>query len=401
MPWKIVEEVNDSDSSVRHCVINDSDNSVEKCHTTHAEAENHMKALYAAMEKKEYGANWRLFIEHEFVEPEQWIPYLPLPGELKHKKYGDVSFTLEKANRLVDGFKQGIYQSRIPIDAEHQTKLSGAVGWITDMRVNDNGSVDALTEWTDRGIKLLANKRFRYMSPEFYPLWIDPFTEEVHKDVAVGAAITTRPYIKESYLRSLIATERGFEDLTDTLPAVVKTTNGDKYMELEMKVEEQTQAFVDLQDRFTAAEAARAESEARSVKLTEALDASNARIAKMEQTAQVRRFTDLVESDKRWYGETASHLKVLRSFAETFGEESEEFAEYVQQQQALAEQLHTSELFKEYGHSRQSQKRTAAEELDVKARQLQAERTGLSYAQAYTEVLTQNPGLYNRHVKGE
>lgn len=397
MPWHI--EMKDGMVGGRHCVVKDSDGSTVKCHLTHTEAEQHVKAMYAAMEKEEYGTGWRLFIEHVFAGAEQWIPYLPIPGELKHERYGKVAFTPEKAQRLVDNFKRGVYQSRIPIDAEHQTKLSGAVGWITDMRVNDNGSVDALAEWTDRGTKLLANKRFGYISPEFFPLWTDPFNEEVHNDVAIGAAITTRPYIKESYLRPLIANEQGLFASMDMIPETgVNSMAEVKEVEI---VSVDPVAFAELQERFTAAEASRTEAEVRNTKLAEALDNSNARIAKMEEMAQIRRFTDLVEGDKRWYGETASHLKVLRSFAETFGEESEEFQTYIGQQQALAEQLHTSELFKEYGHSRQGQKRTAAEELEAKAHQLQAEKAGLSYAQAYSEVLFSNPALYDRYEKGE
>lgn len=342
---------------------------------------------------------WRLFIEHEFAGAEQWIPYLPVPGQLKHERYGKVDFTPEKAERMVDNFKRGVYQSRIPIDAEHQTKLSGAVGWITDMRINENGSVDALAEWTDRGEKLLSNKRFGYISPEFYPQWVDPFSEQTHQDVAIGAAITTRPYIKESHLRSLLATERGLEFVQEEV--IVQETGAEKMTEVKEVQVVDPAAFAELQQRFADAEAMRAEVEAKSAKLTEALDASNARIARMEATAQIRRFTDLVEGENRWYGEVDSHIKVLRSFAEAFGEESDEFAEYVRQQKAIAAQLANSSLFAEYGSDRRSGKRTASEELDEKARQLQSERAELSYAQAYSEVLSTNPALYDRYEKGE
>jgi len=404
MPWHIL--IKDS----QYCVVKDSDDGIVECHPTREEAEAHMKALYTAMEGEEYTdkQEWRLFIEHQ-VQPEQWIPYLPIPGTLKHKQYGKVSFTLEKAKRLVENFKKGIYQRRLPIDAEHQTKLSGAVGWITDMRVNDDGSVDALAEWTDRGKKLLANKRFGYISPEFFPNWMDPFSEEMHQDVAVGAAITTRPFIKESRLRPLLANEQGLDFVTIEIEET-GVEEMPEVKEVEKEVEDVGQAeeyvevkdFDDLRERFAEAEASRAEAEAKSVKLTEALDASNARIARMEEEAQTRRFSDMITGgENTWYGNTTTHLNVLRSFAEAFGEDSNEFAEYVQQQQALAEQVATSELFAEYGSAQESSTKTAADELDELARQIQKQNGELTYQQAYSEALDQRPDLYTQHVKGE
>ena len=51
------------------------------------------------------------------------------------------------------------------------------------MRVNDDGSVDAKPEWTDRGTTLIENDRFKYFSPSWFEQWTDPATETTYNDV--------------------------------------------------------------------------------------------------------------------------------------------------------------------------------------------------------------------------
>ena len=177
--------------------------------------------------------------------------------------------------------------------------------------------------------------------------------------------------------------------------------------EKEVDVQAEPTALTELQVKLTELQEAlagesekRAEADQRATQLTEALDASNERIALMEKDAQVKRFTAMVEGDNRWYGETDKHLKVLSTFSETFGEDSEEFQTYVTQQQALAEQIKVSGLLEEVGHSKTPAPATATEKLDVLAKKISAEKD-ITYQQAYTEALQSNPDLYNQHVKGE
>jgi len=410
MPWRIEENHPECSG---YAVVKEGGEFVA-CHSNEADALAQIAALYAAEEENEMEdddemdmSEYRVFVAHEFAEPQEWIPYLPLPGTFKHPQYGNVAFSKERNERFVDNFKKSVYQSRIPLDAEHQTKLSGAVGWITDMRVNDNGSADARVEWTDRGTALLTKNRFRYVSPEFYAKWQDPATEIIHEDIAIGGALTTRPFVKESHLRPLVASEMGYflpqEEPTRAKAKPKKT--GAKSMNEETTIVKEVESvdpvqFAELQSRLAEIEAAKSEAEAQATRLTEALDKSNERIAKMEEVAQNRRFTELVEGNVRWYGETDMHMKILRSFSETFGEDSEEFGEYVRMQKAVAEQIKESALFVEAGTTRAKENMSAADELDSKAKAI-AQDKGITYPQAYAEAMTQNPSLYERYRKGE
>ena len=149
----------------------------------------------------------RLFSANDFAEPPERINVLPLPGEYKHPQYGTIKITKARNARFVDNF--GVYQDKIPLDFEHDTKMSGAVGWITELEQNKDGSVDALVDWTDRGRSAIEEDRFKYFSPEWYDSWKDPVTEKVYKDVLIGGALTTRPFFKDSALRPLVASEHG------------------------------------------------------------------------------------------------------------------------------------------------------------------------------------------------
>lgn len=157
---------------------------------------------------------WRLMHELKVaaeVGDVSWIPYLPVPGDYKHPTYGNIVITEGRNKRFMDNFRSAVYQSELPVDAEHSTKLSGAFGYVTDMRQNDDGSVDAKVRWTDRGKAAMSEERFKYFSPEWWDEWQDPMSQETYRDVAVGGALTTRPFFKEKALRPLFATEGALE----------------------------------------------------------------------------------------------------------------------------------------------------------------------------------------------
>src|SRR4051794_3584877 len=84
------------------------------------------------------------------VSGAEWIPFLPKPGRYEHPKFGDVNIDTARNQRMVDSVQNKVYQDKVPLDLEHDLKASGAVGWISDARMNADGSGDAFVEWTDR-----------------------------------------------------------------------------------------------------------------------------------------------------------------------------------------------------------------------------------------------------------
>lgn len=156
----------------------------------------------------EFGES-HLFFEVSAPADKTWIPYLPKPGQYKHPKYGTIGLSQERNAHFVDQFDKRVYGQNLPIDIEHDPetlKNPGPMGYATKMRQNKDGSVDAHIEWTDVGLKMMETGRYRYFSPQWREVWADS-KGVVHTDVAVGGALTARPFFKEKHLRPLVASE--------------------------------------------------------------------------------------------------------------------------------------------------------------------------------------------------
>jgi 2'-5' RNA ligase len=407
--------------------------------------------ICATQPGEENGRATAFFNEVAFAEAPPIIPYMPIPNEYMHPAYGKVVITRERNERFASNFNAGIYQKPIPIDAEHQTKLSGAAGWINEMVVNEDGSVDAIVEWTERGRTLLATDQYKFFSPEWYNVWLDPSTGTTHQDIAVGGAITTRPFFKPPYLRPLVASEGVIvnADVEGAAPdhdvnadvegtaqddnaegdgrtavadeTVIPAAPGAANTHKEKVMSEETQsaqAFAELEVKFnevqallTASEEARqaAEQKAQAAEaqiaqltgvnqqMSEQVGALSTRIASLEGASRERRFADLIANGgAQWFGEETQHHTMLGHLANQFGEDSEPFATYVNQQGQIAAALAQSKLFAEQGTSA-SNDVPADDKIAAKARELM-KAGGRTYEQAYAEVLKQNPELYVEYV---
>ena len=360
----------------------------------------------------------------------QWIPFLPKPGVFEHPKYGTITVTAGMNKELVDSVKNRVYQENIPLDAEHETKLSGAVAWIKDMRMNEDGSADAYVEWAKRGQQLLSDGAYKYISPEWFADWRDPGTGVVHRNVIAGGAITTRPFFKDKVLRALVASETGAQVISQggigTMP-----DPKDKAPEADPKkaAEDQPKTFTEAEvaaqvdaavaaaalkakettdaenrtfaERLTAAETTAAEAKT-------AREAAEARVGKLEAADRHQRFTALVagrggSSDgAAWAGDPTKQISMLETFAEKFGEESPVFVSYVEQQTAIAAQIRESGLFTEFGSAASAPSTTAGSEadnqLDALAKARMSKDPAKTYHQHYAEVLNSPEGkaLYQR-----
>lgn len=359
------------------------------------------------------GGSSRLFLEvRSFVDAPDWLPVLPKPGTYKHPVYGEIKITRGRNERFVDNFNSGVYQERIPIDGEHLTKESGALGWITQLRLNEDGSADARAEWNDRGRTMLSEDRFAYVSPEWFDKWTDPVDGTVHKDVLIGAALVTRPFFKEKALRSiaqavegaLLMAEPGSADLTPLSPEQEgEDTMGDKNEQAQVQMsEEVARKFAELETQLKDTQSKLAsETEARQRAETDA-KAAGERITAMETAARRKRFEDVVlgrvEGGRRFFGEAPKHVDFLMKLAEAFGEDSEEVKHYIAEKQAQAEQLAESALLQTKGSSAPAGT-SALGKIQARAKALREADPNLTEAQAIDRAARENPSLYTEHLR--
>jgi len=315
-----------------------------------------------------------------FIEPPEWIPLLPKAGTYKHPQYGDVVFDAGRNQRFADNFRAGLYQSRVPIDAEHQLKTGGALGWITDVRLNPDGTADGRAEWTERGAAMLRDNRFAFVSPEFYDKWVAPDTGIEHQDILIGAGLTSKPFFKENSLRSLMGESQTFVELNLEEEQVSQYTE-QQYNELDQRYQtasadakrfaEQAQAF-----------------QAQLVRANEALEA-------MQFQARVQRFSELT---KEWVGDQVTNIQTTELWAQNFGEDSKEFKTFVQNNDAIAAQAKQSNLFKELGSSAPASSDNVIERINGLVSRKMSE-AGIDRSAATEKVFSENPELYYQYTR--
>lgn len=367
--------------------------------------------------------------------PPRWVPYLPRPHVYKHDKYGDVEITAERNQEFVANFKAGVYQTRIPLDAEHAYKLSGAMGWIVDMRLNAHGGVDAEVEWTDIGIHMLREKRFRYISPEFYPKWPHPATGKIINNVATGGALTTKPFFKEPYLEQipLVASERGLyvPDGWDAAPgAFVETGAAGLRMddtrvtigaapgpvEIGGVIVASEKGRTDMAEQITAErysqllgfEATNADLMVQIATFNETISTLNGQLA--EKDAALAELASTVKEQKdaaikQKFSELLAgtpnaekNLTHVLTLVQRFGEDDAIVTDYVAGIQAAAAAVKTGAAFNEIGSAASGNNIAGGDTAEAKlsgiARQMMSEQPGLKLERAWVLAMEANPALY-------
>jgi hypothetical protein len=94
----------------------------------------------------------------------------------------------------------------------------------------------------------------------------------------------------------------------------------------------------------------------------------------------------------RWIGDEEKNVKMLKALADQFGEDSEAFADYVEQQRTAASLVTQSNLFREIGSGGSGVAGSPEAKLSALAKARQTANPQLSYEQAYSEVLASDDG---------
>lgn len=349
----------------------------------------------------------------EFATPPEWSPFLPIPGTYHHPIYGELDFSPETYDRILANFQSKVYQDRLPVNAEHDPQSSGAVGWITDMRLADTGAIEVKVEWNDRGKALIEADRYKYVSAELHPYWTDPVDpDRTYENVAIGMAITTLPYFKPSVLPPLVASEAeayqagepGKEQAmteetqpnVQTEPAAPATQDAATSPEVTL-AQLNEQKLTEFMTRF-------AEMEAVVEKQNKTITALSAQNSALQTDVRTKKFADEVKgrsdgNDKQWIGDVDKHVSFLCDLADKFGEDSEQVAQYIQSNRQHAEQVRTSDLFRQFGTGRAPEGSGQAR-IDAAADAAMKANPNLTQAQAVTQVLNDRPELYEAYNQG-
>ena len=324
-----------------------------------------------------------LFIEATFADAPERIPLLPVPGIYPHPSYGDVDLSAGVIDTMVANFQREVYPQNLPIDCEH-SKDSGAAGWIKALHRNEDGSVDASVEWNAMGKQLLAEDRFRYVSPSFRPEWTNPATRETHKNVLIGAGLTTRPYFKPGSLRPLIVAseptaerkEPTVPDPKPTNPAPEPTPNPVPEPAPAPEPTPEAQDFSELNRQFA--------------ELQKANTTMSAELTRLREEQEERTFRDALQGvPEDQLPKKLAYLKALPA------DLRKDFIEDVQTEVARVRSFASrSEIGSDaLGGNPQG----AFAEATRKAAELLEKKPNLTKEQAFAEVVKAEPGLYRRY----
>ena len=152
-------------------------------------------------------------------------------------------------------------------------------------------------------------------------------------------------------------------------------------------------ALAEMQSRLAALQAELAARAERESELAAKLTQANERVSKLEGDALREKLAALAEG---WYGEADKHVDMLLKLAQLDGEGGESFQFYVQTQNALAEQVRQSDLFKERGTDKPGQFTSALERANALA--LARAKDGTAFGQALEAVFREQPALYEQYT---
>ena len=165
----------------------------------------------------------------------------------------------------------------------------------------------------------------------------------------------------------------------------------------ELKFAELEKSFSELKTQLAGESAARQAAEAQAKTLADQNTKLAERVTAMEKSARAKRFSELVDAPHApWYGKPEGHLSLLETLADTFGEESEQFKAYVSQQQATAQALADSDLFKEHGVNRSG----GSNDPVTRATQManaRAKEASIPFQDALNQIFGENPALYEEY----
>lgn len=132
-----------------------------------------------------------------------------------------IPITSEMLKSMKHNFDEGVRGIDLAVDYKHDNE-DVAAAWFKKLEMSEDGkALMAEVDWTPRGEKVVVEKEFRYISPEFDLNYEDNEEGKQHGPTLLGAGLTNRPVIKK--MKPVVDLSEG---------------KGNEEMELEKKVQE-------------------------------------------------------------------------------------------------------------------------------------------------------------------
>ncbi|NOQ31512.1 MAG: hypothetical protein GQ570_10345 [Helicobacteraceae bacterium] len=123
---------------------------------------------------------------------------IAIVGEWRGHNNGAFKLSTEDLTQILKNFEDA-KATEIVVDYEHSTLYADkaeAAGWIKELKV-ENDALYAKVEWLDDAVKLIKDKKYKYLSPVINPSTIDQVSGENIGWSLHSVALTNKPFFEE------------------------------------------------------------------------------------------------------------------------------------------------------------------------------------------------------------
>jgi len=121
---------------------------------------------------------------------ETWIQAFT-EGTYNHPLFGEINFDEKKLKGFADSVKKQVRGVQPDIDFDHKMFSGEAAGWVKDARYEKGKGLSVQVDWTPKAKEAIANKSYKYFSPEFADEWEHPKTGMFSRTSCSGARSRT------------------------------------------------------------------------------------------------------------------------------------------------------------------------------------------------------------------
>jgi phage I-like protein len=129
----------------------------------------------------------------QFSDGKGWVQAFPV-GTYQHPAYGEIKVDQARVMKFATNVNNKVRGTDLDIDYDHKKRSDEAAGWVKAAEARGDG-LYLFVEWTPTAQRKLAEKAYRYFSPEYQDEWVDNQGVK-HTDVLFGGALTNRPFLK-------------------------------------------------------------------------------------------------------------------------------------------------------------------------------------------------------------
>lgn len=149
------------------------------------------------------GKKSRITTAFEFAEKVEAMPkeiMLVPTGKWDTTKYGEVEVKKTDIEQMKVNFDENVRKG-VMIDIEHRQNATygeQAAGWIKAVEVRPDGLWATEIDWNPLGTQLVKDKIYKFLSPEFDVVHIDPEnSSKMSENVLIATTLCNRPLLKE------------------------------------------------------------------------------------------------------------------------------------------------------------------------------------------------------------